>query len=113
MKLISRACLQDPDVSLEEEEVKAEEIREEEAEAKIEVEEISPANAQGRGSQSQAKVRHNIIAQGQRYDKSNVQCHYCKKYGHYANECRKKQHDMNNKQMQISLEKISAQIICF
>jgi len=37
-------------------------------------------------------------AHGQRYDKSNVQCHYCKKYGHYANECRKKQNDMKNRQ---------------
>jgi len=31
------------------------------------------------------------------YDKSQVQCHYYKKYGHYANECRKKQYDINNK----------------
>eukprot|EP00253_Pinus_taeda_P010645 PITA_10645 len=37
-------------------------------------------------------------AHGQRYDKSQVQCHYCKKFGHYANECRKKQNDMNSRQ---------------
>jgi len=64
----------------------------------------SPANTQGRGSNlnqnqgqdnSQQSGQHH--AQGQRYDKSNVQCHYCKKYGHYANECRNKQHDMNNR----------------
>jgi len=36
-------------------------------------------------------------AQGHRYDKSQVQCHYYKKYGHYANECRKKQYDISNK----------------
>ena len=29
-----------------------------------------------------------------RYDKSNVQCHYCKNIRHYAYECRKKQYDM-------------------
>lgn len=64
----------------------------------------SPANAQGRGSNpnqnqgqgsNQQSGQHH--AQGKRYDKSNVQCHYCKKYGHNANECRKKQHDMNNR----------------
>eukprot|EP00253_Pinus_taeda_P025810 PITA_25810 len=64
----------------------------------------SPANAQGRGSNpnqnqgqgnNQQSEQHH--AQGKRYDKSNVQCQYCKKYGHYANECRKKQHDMNNR----------------
>eukprot|EP00253_Pinus_taeda_P026770 PITA_26770 len=64
----------------------------------------SPANAQGRGNNpnqnqgqgsSQQSGQHH--AQGQRYEKSNVQCCYCKKYGHYANECGKKQHDMNNK----------------
>ncbi len=36
-------------------------------------------------------------AQGQRYDKSQVQCHYYKKYGHYANECRNKKYDISNK----------------
>ncbi len=64
----------------------------------------SPSNAQGRGSNpnqnqgqgsSQQSGQHH--AQGQRYDKSNVQCHYCKKYGHYANECRKKRHDTSNR----------------
>ena len=29
----------------------------------------------------------------QKFDKSNVQCYYCKKYGHYANKCWKKQAD--------------------
>jgi len=52
-----------------------------------------PNQNQGQGSNQQSGQHH---AQGQRYDKSNVQCHYCKKYGHYANECRKKQHDMSN-----------------
>lgn len=54
----------------------------------------NPNQNQGQGSNQQSVQHH---AQGQRYEKSNVQCYYCKKYGHYANECRKKQHDMNNK----------------
>ena len=65
----------------------------------------SPANAQGRGSnpnqnqgQGSSQQREQHHAQGQRYEKSNVQCYYCKKYGHYASECRKKQHDMSNRQ---------------
>jgi len=64
----------------------------------------SPANAQGRGSnrnqnqgQGRNQQREQHHAQRQRYEKSNVQCYYCKKYGHYANECRKKQHDMSNR----------------
>eukprot|EP00253_Pinus_taeda_P014063 PITA_14063 len=65
----------------------------------------SPANAQGRGSnsnknqgQGSSQQREQHYAQGQMYEKSNVQCYYCKKYGYYANECRKKQHDMSNRQ---------------
>eukprot|EP00253_Pinus_taeda_P022980 PITA_22980 len=54
----------------------------------------NPNQNQGQGSGQQSGKHH---ASGQRYDKSNVQCHYCKKYRHYANECRKKQHDMNNR----------------
>ena len=54
----------------------------------------NPNQNQGQGS-SQPSGQHH--AQGKRYHKSNVQCHYCKKYGHYANECRKKQHDMSNR----------------
>jgi hypothetical protein len=30
----------------------------------------------------------------QRYGKSKIQCYYYKKYGHFANECQKKQEDM-------------------
>ncbi len=47
----------------------------------------SPANAQGRGSnpnqnqgQGSSQQREQHHAQGQRYEKSNVQCYYCKKY---------------------------------
>eukprot|EP00253_Pinus_taeda_P025688 PITA_25688 len=47
----------------------------------------NPNQNQGQGNTQQSGQHH---SQGQRYDKSNVQCHYCKKYGHYANECRKK-----------------------
>eukprot|EP00253_Pinus_taeda_P017073 PITA_17073 len=65
----------------------------------------SSANAQGRGSnsnqnqsQGSSQQREQHHAQGQRYEKSNVQCYYCKNYGHYASECRKKQYDMSNRQ---------------
>ena len=54
----------------------------------------NPTNAQGRGSnpnqnqgQGSSQQRGQHHAQGHRYEKSNVQCYYCKKYGHYANEC--------------------------
>eukprot|EP00253_Pinus_taeda_P007976 PITA_07976 len=75
----------------------------------------SPANAQGRGSnpnqnqgQGSSQQREQHHAQGQRYKKSNVQCYYCKKYGHYASECRKKQHDMSNRQNEnVTRENIS------
>jgi len=75
----------------------------------------SPANVQGRGSNPNHNQGHGSRqqsgqhhAQGQRYEKSNVQCYYCKKYGHYANECRKKQHDMSNRSsVNIARENIS------
>eukprot|EP00253_Pinus_taeda_P027098 PITA_27098 len=47
-------------------------------------------------NQDEGSSKHQ--AHRQRYDKSQVQCHYCKKYGHYANECRRKQNDMNSRQ---------------
>ncbi|XP_057857947.2 uncharacterized protein LOC131067029 [Cryptomeria japonica] len=60
----------------------------------------SPSNSSGRGSSpSSSSGRGNYQKstqnqlQSQRYDKSSVQCHYCKKFGHYINECRKKQYD--------------------
>eukprot|EP00253_Pinus_taeda_P027797 PITA_27797 len=58
-----------------------------------------PASTSGRScNQNQDEGSSKQQAHGQRYDKSKVQCHYCKKYGHYANECRKKQNDMNSRQ---------------
>eukprot|EP00253_Pinus_taeda_P009846 PITA_09846 len=58
-----------------------------------------PASTSGRScNQNQDEGSSKQQAHGQRYDKSQVQCHYCKKYGHYANECRKKQNDMNSRQ---------------
>ena len=46
-------------------------------------------------NQNEGSSQHQ--AHGKRYDKSQIQCHYCKKYGHYANECRKNKNDMNNR----------------
>eukprot|EP00253_Pinus_taeda_P003584 PITA_03584 len=58
-----------------------------------------PASTSGRScNQNQDEGFSKQQAHGQRYDKSQVQCNYCKKYGHYANECRKKQNDMNSRQ---------------
>eukprot|EP00253_Pinus_taeda_P006584 PITA_06584 len=58
-----------------------------------------PASTSGRSfNQNEDEGSSKQQAHGQRYDKSQVQCHYCKKYGHYANECRKKQNDMNSRQ---------------
>eukprot|EP00253_Pinus_taeda_P002334 PITA_02334 len=58
-----------------------------------------PANTSGRScNQNQDEGSSKHQAHGQRYDKSQVQCHYCKKFGHYANECRRKQNDMNSRQ---------------
>ena len=65
---------------------------------------ISHANTSVRGSnqsqnQSQGSSQQGgqNQAHGQRYDKSHVQCHYYKNYGHYSNKCRKKQSDMGNR----------------
>eukprot|EP00253_Pinus_taeda_P027111 PITA_27111 len=57
-----------------------------------------PASTSGRScNQNQDEGSSKQQAHGQRYDKSQVQCHYCKKYGHYANECRKNKNDMNGR----------------
>jgi hypothetical protein len=59
----------------------------------------SPSSSSGRGNnQGSSQNPSQNQSQGQRYDKFQVQCHYCKKYGHYMNECRKKQYNDNNKQ---------------
>ena len=51
----------------------------------------SPSNSSGRESnQNPSQGPSQNQAQGQRYDKSQVKCHYSKKYGHYENECRNK-----------------------
>ena len=52
----------------------------------------SPANVAGRGeNQNPSKPS------GHRFDKQKIQCHYCKKFGHYAYECKKKQYDQGRK----------------
>lgn len=40
---------------------------------------------------------HSNNQSSQRYDKSNIQCYYYKKYGHFASECRKKQANIRKK----------------
>ena len=58
----------------------------------------NPSSSSGRG------INHNSTQnifqnqpQGQRYDKSSIQCHYCKKFEHCSNECRKKRYDSRQK----------------
>jgi hypothetical protein len=48
----------------------------------------------GRRNQSFSSRESNHNEASQRYDKSKIQCYYCKKYGHFTNECQKKQADM-------------------
>ena len=57
----------------------------------------SPTNNVGRGQNQNFRSQNQSFSHpsGQKSDKSNVQCHYCKKFGHYANECRKKQYDQH------------------
>ena len=57
----------------------------------------SSSSSNGRGNNqnpSQGPSQNQV--QGQKYDKSQVQCNYYKKYGHYANECRNKQYYISN-----------------
>ena len=42
--------------------------------------------------------------QGEGYEKSNIQCHYCNKFGHFASECRKRQYDMNRQKTHFTNE---------
>ncbi|XP_057837949.2 uncharacterized protein LOC131048110 [Cryptomeria japonica] len=60
----------------------------------------SPSKSSGRGSSpssSSGRGKYQTSTQNQpqseRYDKSSAQCYYCKKFGHYRNEYRKKQYD--------------------
>ena len=50
----------------------------------------NPLNTDGRSQNKNPSQSSN-----QRFDKSKIQCHYCKKYGHYAYECRKRQYSQN------------------
>jgi hypothetical protein len=40
------------------------------------------------------RINQNNNQASQRYEKSKIQYYYCKKYGHFSNECQKKQADM-------------------
>jgi hypothetical protein len=46
--------------------------------------------------QQKSKDSHNQRGRGRKWiDKSIIQCYYCRKYGHYESECRKKKSDQN------------------
>jgi hypothetical protein len=55
---------------------------------------IQNQNFQGHRQQNQNQNFQPQRGRGRRSnDKSSIQCYYCKKYGHYESECRKKQAD--------------------
>ena len=82
-------------------EVEAEEheVEEEEADG-LDLQKTEPITIMN----TQIESEHSHNSQGQRgrgkrwTNKSNVQCNYCKKYGNYEQECRKKQVDQKNNQ---------------
>lgn len=54
-----------------------------------------PQNQRGRSRFSRGRGRG-------RTDKSAVQCYYCKRYGHYESDCRRKQSDLNRGRANVS-----------
>jgi hypothetical protein len=56
----------------------------------------------GRRNQNFNSRESNYNQASQRYDKSKIQCYYCKKYGHFANECQKRQADMRKQNAHFS-----------
>ena len=64
-------------------------------------EERSPDSGGRRNQYSYSRGSYNNQT-SQRYDKSNIQCYYCKKFGHFANECHKKQADMSKQNANFS-----------
>ena len=66
-------------------------------------------------SKSEEKLQHNTPSvrgssrrtwnpRNQRYDRSKVQCFYCKKFGHFSNKCWKKQADASKLSTHITEE---------
>ncbi|XP_059070119.1 uncharacterized protein LOC131859893 [Cryptomeria japonica] len=48
-------------------------------------------NQSNRSFNNRGRGRNQFQEQSSRFDKSNIQCYYCKKYDRFAYECRKKQ----------------------
>jgi hypothetical protein len=59
-------------------------------------------NQDPRGRRNQNFISRENNQASKRYDKSKIQCYYCKKYGHFTNECQKKQADMRKKNANFS-----------
>lgn len=60
-------------------------------------------NNQDKNQSSNQKWRQNKL-EHKRYDKSQGQCHYCKIFIHYVNECRMKQYDLSKQNANFIIE---------
>ena len=85
-----------PNIPSIEVEVEEDEVEEEEANG-LDLQKIEPVTIMNNQSIHNTHNSQGQRGRGKRWtNKSNVQCNYCKKYGHYEQECRKKQADQNN-----------------
>jgi hypothetical protein len=60
----------------------------------------------------EVKIKIAVNLNNQRFDKSNIQCHYCKRYGHYAYECRKRRYNQNKQGQDQSNSANTPSILC-
>ena len=54
--------------------------------------------------QSKGPRQNQDQAQNERYAKSDIECYYCKKYGYYVRECRKRQRDYSKSNANYTVE---------
>jgi hypothetical protein len=74
--------------------------------SKLQITKNEYANTSSKRSQSQVRGQNQNYPRGRgrgRFDKRNIQCYYCKGYGHFERDCRLKE-DNNNKGVNYSQE---------